>query len=145
MTKSKIAADGWPQAKNEPLDFDALAGPLMRAVQFCYNLERRNHNKSVPWKGPNIGSNELACCLPAKEKLSAKNLAYSEEDQGRDPLQEIIGLAIQLGIEQGRRIMRSSPEYCILTTRAASDDFHKGIIDGETFGKALRGDYDVFA
>lgn len=101
----------WPEDEAEPLSFDAITRPLIKAIKYAYKLERRNKGKSIPWSGPEIGRPELAICLPAKEKLSAKMLAYSEDDQGRDALEEIVGLAVQLGIEQGRRIFRSSPQY----------------------------------
>jgi hypothetical protein len=38
------------------------------------------------------------------ERVSAEQLRYDDEEQGRDPLEVIIGIAIQLGIEQGRRV-----------------------------------------
>jgi hypothetical protein len=40
-----------------------------------------------------------------EETLKAEWLKVSDEDQGRDALQEIIGCALRLGIEQGFRML----------------------------------------
>ena len=52
----------------------------------------------------------MTCFSPDKQ-LSAENLKYSEDDQGRDALDEIIGLVFRLGVEQGRRIFKTSAVY----------------------------------
>lgn len=100
------SAKGWP-ADGGPLDFEAISRPVLHAIRFAYTLERRDRRKNIPWRGPEIGESMRACSPLAKERLKAHRLAYAEEDQGRDTLEEIVGLAIQLGIEQGRRIARS--------------------------------------
>lgn len=100
---------GWPE-NGEPADFSALADPICEALRFAYSLRRRNADVDIPWAGPEIGRHELATCHPAAHALSAENLRYSEEEQGRDALMEIVGLALRLGIEQGRRISFGSSE-----------------------------------
>lgn len=94
----------WPKDKKECVSFYKITEPILEAVRFAYNLERKNKNKSIPWNGLDIGDKEKAGSFSPTEKLRAGNLKYSLEDQGRDALEEIIGLAVQLGIEQGRRI-----------------------------------------
>jgi hypothetical protein len=104
MAKAKT----WPD-NDEPIDFEALSRPLVRAVHFAYSMRRKNKDKDIPWNGPDIGVRERAVSFDAKKKLTAANLAYSNDEQGRDALEEIIGLAIQLGIEQGRRLTVQGP------------------------------------
>ena len=99
----------WPD-NDEPMEFEKLTAPLVRAVRFAYDLKRKNRDKDIPWRGPSIGKDCLATCFDAKEQLTASNLQYSEDEQGRDALVEIIGLALRLGIEQGRRITMESSE-----------------------------------
>jgi hypothetical protein len=106
VAKKKLNKDGWPEKKNEPLSFTDICDPLVKALRFAYKLERRNRDKNIPYKGPNIGPREQASCLAAKHQLTSEALIYSEEDQGRNADDEIIGLAIRLGIEQGRRLER---------------------------------------
>lgn len=77
-------------------------------------MRRKNRTKDVPWDGPDIGDHEKATCHSIPDNLKADYLAESKEDQGRDALDEIIGIALRLGIEQGRRIFRQSPEYQML-------------------------------
>jgi hypothetical protein len=98
----------WPK-DGKPASFgEDILPPLLRAIRFAYDLKRRNAGKSVPWNGLDIGEEEKVGCHTPKVKLSRRQLKYSEEEQGRDVLEEIVGLAVQLGIEQGRRIDRTS-------------------------------------
>jgi hypothetical protein len=143
MMKTKIGTDGWPESKHEPLDFDDIARPIIKAIRFCYGLKRKNQEKDVPWKGPNIGRSERATCLDAAYTVSVENLAYSRDEQGRDALEEIVGLAIRLGIEQGRRIFRDSPEYKTLMMELAFAMQKEGKITIEQMCEVIKGDYDV--
>jgi hypothetical protein len=92
------------------LSFEMIADWICDAIRFAYTLERQNEAKDIPWGGPNIGTRERSTCHQPKEQLSAEMLAFALEDQGRDALDEIVGLALRLGIEQGRRIDRDSVE-----------------------------------
>lgn len=107
----------WPK-DGEPASFEDLTRPLVRAVRFAYDLKRKNRDKDIPWSGPEIGAREQTVALPAARQLSADNLRYSEEEQGRDALEEIIGLAVQIGIEQGRRLTMNSPEVKVMEIMA---------------------------
>jgi hypothetical protein len=107
---------GWP-ADGSPHGFTVLSDALVKAVEFAYRLERQNKRRSIPWTGPERPIVDQACGGSIKWTLSAKQLAYSEEDQGRDALRELIGVAIGVGIEQGRRIFRESHEHQILKLR----------------------------
>ena len=93
----------WPE-DDKPADFEDLVKPIKKALRFAYKMRRQNQDKDVPWAGPAKTGHE-ACCLPPKETLKAEQLKYSLEDQGRDALDEIIGIALRVGIEQGRRIV----------------------------------------
>jgi hypothetical protein len=108
----------WPKQPDEPLPFPTIADPIVSAIRFAYDIKRKNVGKDIPWKGPNIGRRELSTCFPPDIQLSAETLGYALDDQGRDALEEIIGVAIRLGIEQGRRILRAEPEYQMLETKA---------------------------
>jgi hypothetical protein len=98
---------GWP-SDGSPLNFERIGDPIIKAIRFAYRLERQNGRRSIPWNGPEIGWQERACCPTIAERFKAGNLAYVEDDQGRDALVEIVSAAIQLGIEQGRRLAKSS-------------------------------------
>jgi hypothetical protein len=112
MSKSK----NWP-ANDAPMDFESLTKPLVRAMRFAYKLRRQNRDKDIPWTGPEIGERERATCLSPSTQLSSENMIYSEDEQGRDGLEEIIGLALRIGIEQGRRITMGSPEIKMMETQ----------------------------
>ncbi len=93
----------WPTS-NKPARFSDLAGPIVEAIRFAYKMRRRHTDEDIPWHGLEISEKEQVTCLCAEESLSADALAWCLEDQGRDALEEIIGLALRLGIEQGRRL-----------------------------------------
>ncbi len=91
----------WPK-DDKPASFEDLADEIVAAIRFAYTLKRKNAGKSIPLAGPDAP--EGACVGSGSHCLSAENLAYSLDDQGREALDEIVGVAIRLGIEQGRRI-----------------------------------------
>lgn len=93
----------WP-ADGSPVKFDFIAEPVVKAMRHCYRMKRRNKDSDAPWSGLPLGRREQASCLNPKEALTAKSLAYVKEDQFRSAVEVIIGVAIQLGIEQGRRM-----------------------------------------
>ncbi len=96
----------WNKQKDKTARFSDLADPIQRAIRFAYKLERKNIDKDINWTGYDIGEDDKATCSSPNEKFTAECLAYALEDQDMDALQEIITVAIQIGIEQGRRIHR---------------------------------------
>ena len=105
-TKKRIASIQilqWP--KDGVADFEDLASPLVSAMRFAYELKRVNAHQDIPYKGYDRSS-LLHCCVPIADKLSAEGMMFDYEDQGREAVEVIIELAIQLGIEQGRRMER---------------------------------------
>ena len=101
----------WPGGErgDKPADFSDIADPLCEAFRFAYVLSRQNADQDIPYDGLDIGWRERACCFSAAEQLTVEKIGFSEDDQGRDALKVLVGLAIQLGIEQGRRITMSGP------------------------------------
>jgi len=80
--------------------FEELVKPVVKALKAAYTLERKPL-ADIKWRGPNI-SNGFS--LSPSERLTAENLRYSEESQGRFALDEIVGIAVSLGIEQGKNL-----------------------------------------
>ncbi len=91
----------WPKDPCKTVRFSLLTGAVRKAIKFAYKLERKNTKKDIPWTTYDQGGTTH---LSAEETLTKKNLDWSLEDQGIDALDEIIGVAIRLGIEQGKRI-----------------------------------------
>ncbi len=114
----------WPESPNETVMFSDLTEPLVRAVKFAYKRTRKNLNKDIPYEGYDIGKSLKASCLPPDESLIAQNLKWQQEDQGRDALEVIMGIAVQLGIEQGRRVERENLEMDLRTARVYVDGLH---------------------
>lgn len=90
----------WPE-DGSCADFETLVRGVRDALTFNYRLTRRNRTKDTPYHGHQIG--DLHVCMPVEQMLTAESLAYQKTDQGRDALESILGIAVQLGIEQGRR------------------------------------------
>lgn len=93
----------WPE-KSAIVRFTDITKPVIRAMKFAYTLKRKNRQRDIPWEGLDIGKEEQVGCFSPVDKLTAFNLEYSLDSQGRDALTEIVGVAVQLGIEQGRRM-----------------------------------------
>ncbi len=92
----------WPE-NNETANFHDIVSPIRKAIEFAYELRRINKQKNIPWGGFDIGEMEKITCFSPSDNLRYKHLKYSLEEQGRDALDEILGICIRLGIEQGRR------------------------------------------
>jgi len=93
----------WPE-NNQPANFEDIIAPLKKTLRFAYKMRRQNQNKDIPYDGFDIGARQRVTCFHADEILSVELLKFSKEDQGRDALDEILGIAVRLGIEQGRRL-----------------------------------------
>ena len=91
----------WPE-EDKPANFNDLHSDIVGAILFAYDCKRQNEGKSIPLAGPDAP--ETAGSAPGSVTLSAENLAYAEKQHGVSALDEIVRVAIQLGIEQGRRV-----------------------------------------
>jgi hypothetical protein len=87
----------WPKAGNS-VDFESLTAPLAQWL--------RTHAQGVieKYDGLPLGEIESAGCLQPADALTQESLDYNRTHQGRDAFDTVIGLAVQLGIEQGRRL-----------------------------------------
>jgi hypothetical protein len=126
----------WPK-DGKPASFGDITGPICDAIRFAYRLERQNTDKDIPWQGLPKGRHELANTLPIDQALSAENLAYSLDEQGRDALREILAVLAQLAFEQERRISyeRISVWLKLIEFKTGSDELTKPIREyfiGET-------------
>lgn len=93
----------WPK-DGSPLMFEDLCDHIRRALEFTYDLQRKNIGRDVPWDGPDLGKKDQVCCSNPSGRLKHDYLKWLEEDRGRDALGAIIEIAVQLGMEQGRRL-----------------------------------------
>ena len=91
----------WPD-NNGRVPFWEITGPICDSIRAAYKLERINEDKDVLYNGLDIGK-DIPDLRP-DQKLTAENLRYDKEDQGRDALEVLIGIAVQLGSELGKRI-----------------------------------------
>lgn len=92
-------------SSTEPWSFEDISAPIVKAIRFAYNMQRKNKKKDVPWKGLLLTKNDLlACNFNIDESLKRTQLDYDKNEQGRDALTVIVGCAIRLGIEQGLRM-----------------------------------------
>lgn len=92
----------WPK-DGSPVEFTSIIEPLRDVVKQLYKLERRPL-QDVDYKGFDLGLQEKTICLLPQDALTAENLLYAEKDQGQDPMTVVLSIAVQLGIEQGRRL-----------------------------------------
>ena len=94
---------------NGPLDtwyFEDLSREFRKAIEFAYTLRRKRVKKDIPYNGPELTALELLGGSPGvEETLKAEWLKISDEDQGRDALDELIGCILRVGIEQGFRMV----------------------------------------
>lgn len=105
---------GWPD-KLKPADIESLSKPLRKAFLQAVSL-KKTQPTSITYGGPEVTNNlgALAVGPSAKERLTEEGLAYDKE-RGRDALDVMILLALQLGMEQGMRLfVERNPDYGLL-------------------------------
>ena len=106
----------WPK-DGSSLSFSDLADAVRKALRAAYSIKRKDRKRNIKWTGPPQGESCAHCCLAPADALTAESLKYNLDDQGRDALDVIIGIAIQMGIEQGRRNFKNSPEFSLMKTK----------------------------
>ena len=120
----------WPD-NNECAPFEKIAEPIVEALADAIGngmvstvgVKRRaawgsafgfrsstSLIHTIDYNGYNIGKSERATCTQPHDLLTVKNLRREWSDQGRTPAEILVTLAVQLGIEQGRRIAAREAE-----------------------------------
>jgi hypothetical protein len=88
----------WPKDKTKTVNFEDLIDPLLE----LYRQVMENPKGDFKYKGYNIGSRELACCMGVDDYTLFEGREYHHE-RDRDDHYIFLMLAFQLGVEQGRR------------------------------------------
>lgn len=91
----------WP-ANDMPVPLEELAVPLRNLLEEAYTMERIDPHLDIHWDGPATPS--FLPVMPFDERLTAENLLAEEQGQGRDTLDVMVAMTLQLGMEQGRRM-----------------------------------------
>lgn len=121
----------WPD-DGVPVSLEDLATPIVKAIRFAYRLKRQNADLDVPYQGYDIGERERGNCFDPVTQLTAQKLRVAKYDQGREAIEEIVALAIRLGIEQGRRVAMMGSEFNKLQAEAEIGRLYLKRLAGET-------------
>lgn len=101
---SMVREDGtidWPEG-DLPVVLDELEEPLKKLLEDAYRMERRDPDSDIPWTGPK--SPMFLNDMPYDIRLTAENLRKEAVEQGKDPLDILVNITLELGMEQGRRM-----------------------------------------
>jgi len=94
----------WPEDDTEIVAYSDLIEPVVDALNFAYDLERKNDGEDIPYEGwPHT---EVAGMPPVEHLLTAEQLRYDEKENKRPPYRRILNVAFLLGMENGRRSER---------------------------------------
>lgn len=88
----------WPEKGVVP--FEELVPPLKDVVSQLYGLDVLDDK--AEYLGYEFTGKIAATCLQPDEQLGREGLEQAEE-QGREPIDVILGIAVQLGFIQGQR------------------------------------------
>jgi hypothetical protein len=119
----------------EPI-VQALADAVGRCMVRTEKVKRRNGYgfrsstsgiDAIEYHGYDIGEREKVGCSSPDVRLSKKQLQYDWSEQGRTPVDVLVALAVQLGIEQGRRIAaqeaeKTGPAFKLKLIKSLLDD-----------------------
>lgn len=115
----------WPEDDTKTVYFNELVDPVIKAIEFGYEMKRINEGKDILYDGFDTEMEEQVSCFNPKETLSVKNLKFSLEDQGRTLLEEAITIIFQLGVAQGRRMLRNNMKNSMKLMKSAIKINHK--------------------
>lgn len=93
----------WPADDKPVSSFQDIVEPLQEAARFARNSPHLN----VPYDGYDVGEILRPDILNALWRLTHVYQLFRSGSQDPDPVNEIIELSVQVGIEQGRRLTRS--------------------------------------
>ena len=104
----------WPSSDGI-LSFEDLTNPICEAIRTIYTLKKHDYG-DIKWTGPALPKFLAVTCLTFDERLTKAMLDYDAEDQGREPLEVLVGMAVQLGMEQERRMKACSGDNDLVDT-----------------------------
>ena len=107
-TVESVVMMSWPEDISTA-HFENLTGVIGDTVESAYDLTRANPSEDLLWSGPSTPDFAVAGGETFSERLTVESLLRSEQQYGRDPLDVIVGIGVQLGMEQGRRVTLSAP------------------------------------
>ncbi len=87
-----------------------LTGSICKAIRFAFKMTRRNTCKDIPWDGPDIIPSMENILPNLQDRLTLEGLRLTREGCASDTLDVLITIAVQIGIEQGRRIEATERE-----------------------------------
>lgn len=91
----------WPD-KGQPGNFEDMVAAFCQLVNSAFILQRKP-DAELTYHGHDIGRLTATHALPVSEALSPETIAYREANQGRDLLDQLLSVIVQVSIEQGRR------------------------------------------
>lgn len=120
----------WPE-DNKVTRFSNITDPVRKALQVAMDKGDAVYEDGIKWTGLMQGKFTAAVAQAPTVALHAQNLTYSNKEQGRDVFTEIISIAVQLGIEQGRRMMvEKLDEYKFLFKAGPGKEIIESLIKG---------------
>lgn len=94
----------WPEDPIETVDLEDLVEPIVKSLLSAYDIERKSLS-AIPYSGYNIGGEELISGSSPEEMLRPEDLRIAWQN-GKMAYHALFSIAVQLGIEQGRRLER---------------------------------------
>ncbi len=92
----------WPK-HSQPANIEDLIRPLRMATDEGNVRQVRIPKGDISWRGVPFGKHSRHIMPEPGELLTKRSLRYNRQEQNRDFLDTILMIAINLGIEQGRR------------------------------------------
>jgi len=92
----------------DALDFGKLAAVARNMIEQVADVEvtRKPGDEGVEYDGPPLHPRFFVASFKPREALSKEKLDFAEQDQGRDALEEVLAVVLQMGVEQGLRMAR---------------------------------------
>lgn len=96
----------WPEDPKSSVEIDKICEPLRHAFNQIVVLRRHANTLPIEWTGFDDIPSIAHMCVPPDKSFSDMRFRENRRCDGMDVLDIVIQLAVQLGIEQGRRLER---------------------------------------
>ena len=107
-----------PTSKRKCQTFEKTASQIKKLILDACDL--KINSKPLKWKGPKLHESLTHICIDFEKRLTKEHLA-KETEQGRDLLDVIIGITLQVGIGMGRDAMVENQELPIKAIKQMLD------------------------
>jgi hypothetical protein len=107
-------AQDWPLDICQPIDLNKIIAPIIETLKATHDISEKSKKYSdrdepIAWRGPaEVGASDRNFSYTKVSEILDRENLKEQKERDRDLLNVLVTMAVQMGIEQGRRIERGN-------------------------------------